>query len=98
MMAKDEKKEKESAGKEKGFQPLPYLLDISLTVSQLVIVIAGAVTAFLSWYNGASLEIIALRSGVTVLCLGFLASIINRTLNQGMLDAINQPQNKNELS
>ena len=97
-MAKDETKEKEITGKEKPQQPLPFLLDVSLTVWQLVIVIAGATTAFLSWYNGASLVITALRSGVTILSLGFLASIINRTLSQGMLNAINQPQNKNELS
>jgi len=94
-MAKKESDEKKT--KQEGeAQPLPFLLDLSLTLWQVVVVVGGGLAAFLSWYHGASLLIIGLRSGVTILGLGALAIVVNRTLSQGMLDAYYRPSNDQE--
>ena len=87
MADEDTKKEEGKKAKKDAAQPLPYLLDLSLTLWQLIVIVGGAAAAFLSWMNGAGLAVIALRTGATIISLGTIAILINRTLHKGMLDA-----------
>lgn len=89
---------KEKAGRQKQ-APVPYFLEISLSLWRLLIVTAGLLTALFSWWNGVDPLMIVFRSGTAVLCLGLLAWITNSLLNRHLLESarrIQRPEQEQE--
>jgi len=91
-MSEEENKEnlqEESLEPKKNKKPaVPYLLELSITLWQLLVLAVGVLTAVLSWLNGVEVLMITLRSGAAMLSLGALAWLTNWMLNQQMLEAL----------
>ncbi len=91
-MSKQDKSKQQSAqpqpGKNgpKGKRP-PALVEISMTVSKGILVITAAVVAGVSIYSGCNVANIVIRTGGTLLGLGFLLWIINWLIAKGVIDA-----------
>ena len=58
-------------------KPLPTLLEVTFTISRMVVVITGVLTAGICYLYCADIFAAVLRGGAAVLALGFLAWLIN---------------------
>ncbi len=82
-----------------GQQPIPFLLEFSFTISKILIILTGTVIAGLSWYRGADLLNIGLRSGTAVLTLGIFLWAVNSVVCNNAIDIarnIQKPANNPE--
>ena len=86
--AQDEQQELQKGKKEK--HPLPYTLEVSFMIWRMIIVVVASLSAFLSWWNGADLLVIGLRSGAAILSLGGISILFNSILSKSMLEAVLQ--------
>ena len=77
---------------------VPGFLNISLALWKLMIMIAAALTAGLSWLNGLGLMMIVFRTGTVILCLGSLAWLTNWMLNRNLLQAFTEQQQRVQSS
>lgn len=75
---------------------IPFLLDFSLSLSSLLVVLASLLTAGLALLSGASLEVLAFRTGLVLLVSGLLAWLLNWLLARKIL-VIAQAQMKELL-
>jgi|SRR5579859_4703521 len=66
----------------------PLLLEMTITLSQLGLVIAGTSIFALSLQAGADLITSALRSGAAVLVVGLVLWLVNWLLARGSLEAV----------
>jgi hypothetical protein len=95
-MAKEDKTEKkEKKAKEKKTQSgqkekLPYYLDFSLSVSQLVVVLLGILTAGISFFSGASLLAAVGRGCAATISLGLVTWTINWYLARNGIIAVHR--------
>lgn len=80
--------QKNKGSKRKQQPAVPYLLELSLTLWQVLVLTVGVLTAVLSWVNGADLIMITVRSGAAMFSLGALAWLTNWMLSQQMLEAV----------
>ncbi|MDD5369519.1 MAG: hypothetical protein PHQ40_10555 [Anaerolineaceae bacterium] len=62
---------------------LPFLLALGFTLSWLIVVATGCAVAIISFFSGAGVLAIALRSGVAILVTGLLGFGINWVLIKG---------------
>jgi uncharacterized membrane protein len=74
---------KTSLSKEK----LPYFLDFSLSIVQLVVVLMGGITTGLSLYAGASLIIAIERGCVAMISIGLVGWLTNWILSHNGINA-----------
>lgn len=76
-------------GKRTKSQPLPFLLDFSFSVANLVLFLTGVLTVVLSLLNGSSVVMAAVRGCVAVFGLGAVFWLLNYFLaDQTLLVAI----------
>jgi uncharacterized membrane protein len=93
MADHDQSKQQEKATSKPEQSPrpatdIPLLLNLSLTISQLIIVVLGAITTILSLLVGAPVWIAALRGGVAILCVGLFMILANWFLAQRTFEAV----------
>jgi hypothetical protein len=95
-MAKEDKTEKKEK-KVKGQKPqssqkakIPYYLDFSLSVSQMVVVLLGILTAGISFFSGASWLAAAGRGCAAVISLGLITWTINWLLARNGINAVHR--------
>lgn len=88
--------QEEKSGK-KSKHPLPYTLEVSFTIWRMIIVVVTFLTGFLSWWNGAAVEVIGLRSAAAVVSLGGIAVIFNSLLSKSMLEAVRHIHESGEI-
>jgi hypothetical protein len=67
--------------------PLPFLVDFVLSVSQLVILLVGIVTAVVSVFSGAAIWMAGLRSAAAMISIGFLFWAASWMVSRGALEA-----------
>ncbi len=66
---------------------LPLLVDISLTVSQIFILIVAIVTAVLSIFAHADTLTVILRTAVAIICVGLPVYVLNLLLGRFFVQA-----------
>jgi len=64
---------------------LPLLVDFSLSLARALVVLMAALIAIVSLAAGAPLEVVLLRSGAAVLCLGWLLWLLNWLISRNAL-------------
>lgn len=94
---KKNKQKKRQAGN------LPQLLEVSLSISQLAVVLVGLATTLISMGSGAPLWMTALRGGAAMVSVGLVLWFVNWSLSKGSLEVIRQEimqelEKKNEES
>lgn len=66
---------------------LPLLVDICLTVSQIVILLVAAATAILSILANVDFLTIILRTGVAIVCIGLPVYVLNYLVGHYYVEA-----------
>lgn len=67
---------------------LPLLIEFSLSLTKTLVVLIAALVAAVSLVAGASIQVAALRSGLALLCLGWLLWLLNWVIARGSLEAV----------
>lgn len=86
-MAKDQSTSKPSSTDKNTFNP-PLLLETTFTLSKFGIIAVSVTTAGLSIYSGSNILTILIRSGVTMLSLGFLLWLVNWLVTRSLLEQV----------
>lgn len=73
-------------------QPIPFYLEFSLTMSKVVVVLTGIIVTGLSWYRGADILNIGLRSGSSMLGVGIFLWSINLVICNISIDIAKEYQ------
>jgi hypothetical protein len=71
----------------KAFKPIPLLLDVSFTASQILLLATGVLIAAISALSGAGWLECVIRSAAAVLSLGLLLYLVNWMLSRNSLEA-----------
>lgn len=67
---------------------IPDVLQITFTISRLIVVLVAVIMVGLSYFSGAGYIDILIRTGAAVLLVGFILWFINMRLARGSLDAV----------
>ena len=84
---KEAEKSKHSSKPKHGLEPYAALLDISFSLSKLIVIIIGLFTAGVSVVSGATLIAASLRGALAILALGIIFWLINWILSTGSMNA-----------
>ncbi len=87
-MNKDQPQNLDQENKQGSPKHIPFLLEFTLTVSRLVVILVGVLTALISVIAGAEIWVVALRTGAAILSLGFLTWSVNWLLSHNTLEAV----------
>lgn len=98
--AKPAEKPKPAKPKKEKKQPskvrLPFLLELTYTVSTLILIFLALAVIITSMFAGVSLFTIVLRTSVAVLAVGGLLILISSQISSGLLFAIKIEQEEAE--
>jgi hypothetical protein len=87
---KNEKQKKDKKPPTRHRERIPYFLDFSLSVSQLVVVLLGMLTAGISFFAGASLFAAVGRGCVATISIGLVTWTINWMLSRNGIMGVNR--------
>jgi hypothetical protein len=71
----------------RGAEPYSALLDYSFSVSKLVVILVGIITAGISVVSGATVLVAGIRGGLAILAIGIIFWLVNWILSKGSMDA-----------
>ncbi len=69
---------------------LPVLLDIIFDLSNLIMVVIAMTVAIVSYISGATFVDIAIRTGVTLITVGFLLYVIAKKIVSASIEVTSQ--------
>jgi hypothetical protein len=69
---------------------LPVLLDIIFDLSNLIMVVIAMTVAIISYISGATFVDIAIRTGVTLITVGFLLYVIAKKIVNASIEVTTQ--------
>lgn len=84
---KDRKKEKGKKPPQADGARLPVLVELTYTVSIILLIFVGLAMIIISFLTGASLSSLVLRTSVAILVLGSLLILISSQVSSGVLQA-----------
>jgi hypothetical protein len=69
---------------------LPVLLDIIFDLSNLIMIVIAMTVAIVSYISGATFVDIAIRTGVTLITVGFLLYVITKKIVSASIEVTSQ--------
>ncbi len=84
LLGLEEEAQQEKADEQ---DPLPLLLETTLSLTQLAVVLVGLITMVLSLIVGSTWLAAVLRGGVAIVVLGLLFWALNWLIARGMIEA-----------
>jgi len=73
--------------KDSGDVRLPVLVEFAYSISAIVVILASLIVAIISIVKGASLSDLVIRTGVTILVIGGLLTLVSWQISAGVLRA-----------
>ncbi len=75
-------------------QPIPFLLEFTLSISRVIVVLVAMVVAGLSWLRGADYLNIGLRSGTSLLAVGVILWAVNWAVSNNLIEVTREIQTR----
>ncbi len=82
--------------KQPGDVRLPFLLELSYTVSTIILILLGLIIMITSYLAGAGLFTIVLRTGVAIIVVGALLMLIVSQISSGLLFSVKIEQEEEQ--